>query len=44
MYWRNMAKAKPIKAWVIAGCGVAFIGAGLLALVLYKTGAPQSSA
>ncbi len=43
MYWRNMAKAKPIKTWVIAGCGVALIGVGLFALVSYKTEAPQSS-
>lgn len=38
-----MAKAKPIKAWVIAGCGAACIGAGLFALVSCKTEAPQSS-
>ena len=38
-----MAKAKPIKTWVIAGCGVALIGVGLFALVSYKTEAPQSS-
>ncbi|HTC19195.1 MAG TPA: hypothetical protein VK690_08775, partial [Stellaceae bacterium] len=35
-----MAKAKPIKLWVIAGCGLAVIGAGVLALVAYKTAAP----
>ncbi len=43
MYWPEMTKTKPIKTWVVAGCGVALIGAGLLALVLYKTGARQSA-
>src|ERR1700691_2662957 len=39
-----MAKAKSIKLWVIAGCGLAVIGAGVLALVAYKAGAPQPEA
>src|ERR1700689_3734112 len=39
-----MAKAKSIKLWVIAGCGLAVIGAGVLALEAYKAGAPQPEA